>query len=69
MQKGDTVVCRNKSGYLFTEGKEYTVVAYDPEMYDSSTPGGFTWPAYVVVRDDNGRNVKCHAHRFTEKED
>lgn len=69
MNKGDVVVCRNASGYVFTEGKTYGVIAYHPEWFDSSVPGGFTWPAYVVVRDDYGRNVRAHAHRFTPKED
>ena len=67
MKAGDTVVCRSASGYLFTEGKEYTILRYEPEFYDQDTPSGFTWPAYVHVMDDRGREVMCHAHRFILK--
>ena len=68
MKEGDTITCRNSRGYQFTEGRDYVVVSYDPEWFDTSVPAGFTWPAYVVVRDDTQRLVKCHAHRFVSKE-
>lgn len=63
MNKGDKVVCRNPNGYAFTEGKEYTVIEYSSEAYEADI-GGFTWPAYVAVKDDYGREVACHASRF-----
>ena len=66
MQPGDIVVCRAPRGYAFTEGKEYTVVSYEPEFADNNV--GFTWPAYVEVVDDYGRHVHCHASRFIPKE-
>lgn len=64
MNQGDVVVCRNNNGYAFTEGKEYTVVNYLPPDRQEA----FTWPAYVVVTDDYGRSVQCHASRFIPKE-
>lgn len=68
MKTGDTVICRNANGYYFTVGKEYEVLRYDPEYYDKDTPAGFTWPAYVQVRDDEGNKAYAHAHRFVVKE-
>lgn len=62
MQPGDLVICRASRGYAFTEGKQYTVLKYDPPCYEKEA--GFTWPAYVMVTDDYDRNVYCHAHRF-----
>jgi len=66
MKIGDIVVCRDPRGYAFTEGKEYTVLAYEPKFFDKDTPSGFTWPAYVEVMDDYGRRVHCHANRFIQ---
>ena len=66
MKPGDTIVCLGTHGYKFTEGKEYTVLTYEPaEMSDLP---GFTWPAYVRVLDDNGKRAICHARRFILKE-
>jgi hypothetical protein len=67
MQPGDTVICRNPHGYTFTEGKEYTVISYQPECPDEDL-ANFTWPAYVEVINDAGRKVLCHASRFIPKE-
>lgn len=67
MKEGDIVVCHASRGYQFTEGKEYTVLEYAPEYYDNTSSSGFTWPAYVTVMDDWGRNATAHAHRFTIK--
>lgn len=64
---GDIVVCYDSHGYAFTKGKEYTVVDYIPEFYDRDTPSGFTWPAYIKIIDDDGREVRCHANRFIPK--
>lgn len=64
---GDTVVCYDSHGYAFTEGKEYTVVDYIPEPYDRDTPSGFTWPTYLKIINDYGRQVRCHASRFLPK--
>lgn len=61
---GERVVCRNSSGYLFTEGKEYEVVEMIPP---TPMENGFTFPAYVVVTNDNGRLSHCHAHRFVRR--
>ena len=66
MQVGDTVICRQANGYAFTEGKEYTVLSYEPACTPKWSPQ-FTWPAYVEVNDDWGHKVHCHAHRFTPK--
>lgn len=64
MNVGDVVVCRDASGYLLTEGKEYVVLAYEPKWFDSSVAGGFTWPAYATVKDDHNKYTTCHASRF-----
>lgn len=64
MKAGDVVVCNAARGYCFTTNKEYTVLEYQPEAPDLN----FTWPAYVRVTDDYGKEVWCHAHRFDVKE-
>ncbi len=60
MQTGDVVTCRASRGYCLTTGKEYRVLEYQPEAHDIN----FTWPAYVKVQDDYGKEVWCHACRF-----
>lgn len=69
MDVGDVVVCRDASGYPLIEGKEYAVLAYEPKRFDTSVAGGFTWPAYVIVKDDRNKYSYCHASRFVPKED
>lgn len=64
MKTGDIVVCRDSRSYAFTENKEYTVVNYLPPDCQET----FIWPASVVVTDDYGRTVQCHANRFILKE-
>lgn len=59
---GDTVRCVGPRGYMFTMGKDYTVVKYEPKFAGLN----FTWPAYVVVKDDYGKLVHCHAWRFEQ---
>ena len=67
IQPGDIIICRGTRGYAFTEGKEYTVLSYEPA--DAPDWGnGFQFPAYVEVTDDWGRKVHCHASRFIPKE-
>ena len=61
----DKVICVYPRGYNFTEGKEYTVVDYIPE--DSTSCEWFTWPPYLKMIDDSGREVICHTHRFIPK--
>ena len=63
---GDLVIRRSGNDYAFTEGKQYTVLKYEPERYEASAR--FTWPAYVTVTNDNGRKVRAHARRFIPKE-
>lgn len=60
-QKGDVVVCACPRGYALTEGKQYEVLKVVPPIHMEI---GFTFPSYVVVRDDLGRAVECHHHRF-----
>ena len=60
----DSIVCSRPHDYSFTMGKTYTVVEYSPKWHDNETPGGFTWPAYVTVIDDEGKRATCHADRF-----
>lgn len=63
---GDKVIAVSNGSYnwLLTEGKEYTVVKYEPPHRDPT----FTWPAYVTVLGDHGKPVTGHAHRFKHKE-
>lgn len=62
MQPGDQITCRQPSGYCLTEGKTYEVVEFEPPFPTDR----FTWPAYVVVRDDSGKLAHMHAQRFNE---
>jgi len=64
MNKGEKIVCRSARGYDLTEGKTYEVVQYDEPWQDKDSPGGFTWPAYVHVINDSGKQVAAHASRF-----
>lgn len=57
---GNVVVCRNPRGYLLTEGRQYVVEEYTP----TDPAFTYTWPAYVVVKDDRGKGAYCHADRF-----
>lgn len=66
MKPGDIIICRNTHNYNFTSDKEYTVIDYEPA--EVSALPGFTWPAYVLVEDDTGKKVHCHASRFIPKE-
>lgn len=66
MKPGDIVICRGNYSYHLTQGKEYTVLRY--EASEQSDLPSFTWPANVVVEDDMGKLVHCHADRFIPKE-
>jgi hypothetical protein len=57
---GQRVKAVSDYAYQVTEGKEYTVVEFIPKQV---TPT-FTWPEYVTVISDNGKEVTGHAHRF-----
>lgn len=59
-EEGDEVICIGDRGYNFTSGKKYTVLRYEEPVRCES----FTFPAYVVVKDDTGNNAHCHATRF-----
>lgn len=64
-EPGETVRCFNRSGYhLLTEGKDYTVVGFEPAFYCRDHASGFHWPAYVTVTGDDGHKITAHAHRF-----
>lgn len=67
MKRGDTVICRDSGGYDLTTGNAYVVIEYEPPYTDPTSRSGFTWPAYVVVLDDYGKMIHCHASRFTEE--
>lgn len=59
------VICKNNSGYYnLTEGKEYEVKELMPQLH---TPH-FTFPRYVTVIDDSGKESTGHARRFTTLE-
>ncbi len=57
---GQKVIATGSYGWLLTQGKEYEVIKYEPEVRDPT----FTWPAYVTVIGDSGKPVSGHAHRF-----
>lgn len=60
--QGQQVRCKRNDGYHnLTTGKTYTVNKYEPPCPEDN---GFTWPAYVMVHDDNGRETFAHASRF-----
>lgn len=60
MKPGDIVVCVASRGYMLTTGKQYTVVRYEPVSHAPT----FTWPAYVTVIGDDGKETTGHDHRF-----
>jgi len=60
MKAGDKVKCVGSRGCRFTTNKVYEVIDYQPEHSGYN----FTWPACVLVVDDDGRKVWCHARRF-----
>lgn len=65
-KKGETVVCTASRGaeFVLTLNKTYVVVQFFPEVYEPNL-GGFVWPAYVKVMDDNGKLSTFHANRFS----
>jgi hypothetical protein len=65
---GEAIVCigQNGVGLQLTKGKTYSVVDFIPKVYEPNL-GGFVWPAYVKVIDDNGKPGTFHAHRFTKE--
>ena len=68
-KSGDKVRCTGSRGYELTTGEIYTVLEYEPPYRDPSSYSGFSWPAYVVLLDDNGRRVHLHANRFEKIEE
>ena len=55
------VVCKINSGYYnLRVGREYEVKEFIPRLI---TPN-FTFPRYVTVIDDNGKESTGHAYRF-----
>lgn len=62
-EKNQQVVCVASHGYCLTTGKVYSVVEYMPPIPADSSHG-FTWPAYVTVVDDFGKEATGHAYRF-----
>ena len=61
---GQVVIATGTYMHQINEGKEYTVIGYQPQEY---TPI-FTWPAYVTVIGNSGTPVTGHTHRFTKKQ-
>lgn len=57
---GQVVEATGSYMWQLTEGKKYMVTKYEPEVYDPT----FTWPAYVTVIGDMGKQVTGHTHRF-----
>lgn len=63
MKEGDKVRCIGSRGIMLTWGAIYTVLSYEPEWSDPDALN-YTWPAYVVIIDDWGKRLHCHASRF-----
>lgn len=62
---GQKVIATGRlDGYknYLTEGKEYTVIKYEPS-YPSELPN-FVWPAYAFVTSDLGEPIGSHTYRF-----
>lgn len=59
---GQVVIATSSYNWLLTEGKRYTVVKYEPEVYEPEAR--FTWSAYVTVIGDSGKPVTGHTYRF-----
>jgi hypothetical protein len=57
---GQVVIAHGRSYPGLTEGKEYTVVGYQPRDVGPS----FTFPPYITVMGDHGSRVTAHCHRF-----
>ena len=60
---GDTIICSSAYGYnyLLTEGKEYKVLATEPN------PFGMYQRDYVTVQSDNhNKKVTAHLTRFSK---
>lgn len=57
---GQQVVAVKSEGYIIQEGHRYTVTGYTDEQV---TPY-FTYPHYVHVIDDHGKESSWHEHRF-----
>ena len=60
---GDTIICNAAYGYnyLLTEGKEYKVLATEPN------PFGMYQRDYVTVQSDNpNKTVTAHITRFSK---
>lgn len=57
---GQVVEATGSYMWQLTEGKKYMVTKYEPEVYSPT----FTWPAYVTVIGDQGKQVTGHTHRF-----
>ena len=47
-------------GWRLTSGAEYEVV----DVIERLVTPTFTFPEYVIVRDDFGNKISCHTHRF-----
>lgn len=57
---GQAVIATGSYMHQLTEGKQYMVTGYEPELRGPT----FTWPVYVTVIGDFGTPVTGHAHRF-----
>lgn len=59
-QPGQVVVATGSYAHQIIEGKRYTVIGSTPRLV---TPT-FTWPEYVTVMGDFGKQVEGHTWRF-----
>ena len=60
-KKGDKVICNDASGiHALKRGKTYIVSRYEESFEEPH----FTWPAYVHVELEDGREATCHTSRF-----
>ena len=66
-QIGDTIVCVANRDVPITTGKLYTVIEYIPDYTDPESTH-YTWPAHVVITNDDNKQSSYHAERFRKVE-
>lgn len=66
-QTGDIIICVADRDVPITAGKLYTVIEYIPDYTDSES-AYYTWPAHVVIINDDNKQSSYHAKRFRKVE-
>ena len=66
-QSGDTITCVDDRDVPITAGKQYAVIEYIPDYTDPESTQ-YTWPAHVVITNDDNKQSSYHAKRFRKVE-